>query len=462
MDSRKRNTAIGAILVIALVISSTIVLTNAQADANYSATIQDALGRNVTISSVPQRIVSCSPDITEDIYALGLGDKLVGVTTYCNHPDDVITRKGNGSLATIGSYSMPNIEAILNQTPDVVFISSGVQAQKSMVESLENLNITVIALYKGQSFDEVYDNIRIIGKVNDHSSEANTLITNITDKISWIQSKLAGVDVERSIIDVVWLDPIYVAGGGTYVQDMLNVVNGINPFESMSGWTTVSSEAILEAQPDVIILTSTMMMTSASDLISMVRNDSVWSSTPAVKTNEVYVLSGQAENVLNRPGPRMVDGIELIADMLYPEAMGVNLPNILDSNYAFYLNKTVQYMGDSVSQTTVDGIGRTVHFSMAPELIASCAPSDTGSMGVFSDADYATLNSLKTDPMWSQINAVKNNSVCVIEGRVSDTFERPTSSIGDVIALIAMMTYPGECTHSLPNVISSDHAEYLK
>ena len=234
----------------------------------------DALGRNVWTDA--GRIVIV-PIITETVYAVGIGDKLVGVTTYCNYPDDVNSRKENGTLSNIGGYSTPNVEAILNLTPDLVLVDGSVSAHQTLIDSLTVMNVTVVAIYKGSSIGEVYKNIEMVGKISGASDNSTALINEMKSRISNIESKLSSVTTQRSIVDAIWLDPIYVAAGNTYVQDMFNISKGNNPFADQTGFPVVSMEAVIEANPDVLVLPGKMGMDYSDDLISYLRNDSMWS-----------------------------------------------------------------------------------------------------------------------------------------------------------------------------------------
>jgi len=398
MEKNRKNAIVAIILVAVLLISAIIVLKEPSASGQFSATVTDAMGRNVSLSKSPAKMVSCSPDITEIVYDVGLGDKLVGVTDYCDYPSDVVSRKANGTLTSIGGYSTPNVEAIAQLNPDLVLISAGVSAQKEMVTQLEQLNLTVVALYEGTTFQEVFDNIEMVGKIGDSKATSDSLISNMQSHLSWIENKLSSVGSARTIADVVYTDPIYVAGSSTYVQDMINASKGTNVFASQGGWPVISSEGMIAAHPDVVVMSSSMMMDTGEELLAYLRNDSMWSTISAVKTDNAYVLTGQASNLLNRPVPRLVDGVEILADMLYPNAMGVTLPKVLDSNYTKYLNSTASVSDSNVPKTVTDGLGRSVTLSSQPTRIVSTSDVPTqmlyalgmGSkiVGVSSDGRY--------------------------------------------------------------------------
>jgi iron complex transport system substrate-binding protein len=453
---KSKNAMIAIVLAAALVVSAAVIVTSPQGKADFSATIQDALGRNVTLDEMPNRIVSCAPSITETVYAVGIGDKLVGVTTYCNYPDDVNSRKENGTLSNIGGYSTPNVEAILNLTPDLVLVDGSVSAHQTLIDSLTVMNVTVVAIYKGSSIGEVYKNIEMVGKISGASDNSTALINEMKSRISNIESKLSSVTTQRSIVDAIWLDPIYVAAGNTYVQDMFNISKGNNPFADQTGFPVVSMEAVIEANPDVLVLPGKMGMDYSDDLISYLRNDSMWSQISAVKTDNVFILEDQAANLLNRAGPRVVDAIELLACMMYPDIMNVTLPKNLGDEYAIYLDTSYEAEDNNIPASVVDGIGRTVKLDSQPSRIVSTSDTTTAMVyalglgdkivGVNSDGNYdvpSTVYGLTTTGNFPQdvVDGLADGSIQSVGG----TWHQNAETIAGLN----------------PDLVILDHASYM-
>ncbi|OPY33720.1 MAG: Cobalamin-binding protein precursor [Methanomassiliicoccales archaeon PtaU1.Bin030] len=414
------------------------------------------MGRNVTLDEMPDRIVSCAPSITETVYAVGIGDKLVGVTTYCNYPDEVNSRKENGTLSNIGGYSTPNVEAILNLTPDLVLVDGSVSAHQTLIDSLTVMNVTVVAIYKGSSIGEVYKNIDMVGKISGASDNSTALINEMKSRISNIESKLSSVTTQRSIVDAIWLDPIYVAAGNTYVQDMFNISKGTNPFADQTGFPVVSMEAVIEANPDVLVLPGKMGMDYSDDLISYLRNDSMWSQISAVKTDNVFILEDQAANLLNRAGPRVVDAIELLACMMYPDIMNVTLPKNLGDEYAIYLDTSYEAEDNNIPASVVDGIGRTVKLDSQPSRIVSTSDTTTAMVyalglgdkivGVNSDGNYdvpSTVYGLTTTGNFPQdvVDGLADGSIQSVGG----TWRQNAETIAGLN----------------PDLVILDHASYM-
>jgi iron complex transport system substrate-binding protein len=185
---------------------------------------------------------------------------------------------------------------------------------------------------------------------------------------------------------------------------MFNISKGTNPFYDQIGFPVVSMEAMLEADPEIMVLPGKMGMDYTDVLINYLRNDSLWSQISAVKTDNVFILEGHAANLLNRAGPRVVDAIELIACMLYPNEMNITLPKTIGNEYDDYLDRTYVAMDDDGPQAVVDGIGRTVSLTSQPSRIISTSDTTTAMIyalglgdkviGVNEDGNYDVPNTV--------------------------------------------------------------------
>ena len=200
-----------------------------------------------------------------------------------------------------------------------------------------------------------------------------------------------------------------------------------------------------------------MMMDTGEELLAYLRNDSMWSTISAVKTDNAYVLTGQASNLLNRPVPRLVDGVEILADMLYPNAMGVTLPKVLDSNYTKYLNSTASVSDSNVPKTVTDGLGRSVTLSSQPTRIVSTSDVPTqmlyalgmGSkiVGVSSDGRYNNsdnvigVGNLGNYP--SDVRSRLNDGTLTSVGGTCPSMRRTTSSRASTISTAARKGWLG-------------------
>jgi iron complex transport system substrate-binding protein len=297
----------------------------------------DAMGRTNIIKNMPMRVVSASPSTTELIFALGMGSRLVGVTDQCNYPDAIEEAKLNDSIVSIGGYWSPDKEKIVALVPDIVFIGADVQFQKDIIPYLEDFDITVVALYEGKNYTEIRWNIDMVGKslfCNNAASELKERMTEILDNVKDIIGNQAN---KPRVMVAVWLEPIFVAGNNTFIQDIIEFAGGVNAFEDMTEFPIVSKEAVLNANPDVIIVAATMMVSdskSPEDVRSEIMNDVIFQETNAVQDDKVFVMMGQAENSFLRPSVRIADATQLLAKILYPgNFTGTEIPLIIPSDY---------------------------------------------------------------------------------------------------------------------------------
>lgn len=257
-----------------------------------SITIVDAENRTICLDAVPLRIVSCSPSITEIVYEIGLGDRLVAVTDYCNWPQDVTARKDNGTLATIGGYITPSIESIAEADSDIVLLDKGVQAQMDMLSQLEDLDLKVVVLHKGLTFDEVYKNIKLVGTACGEGDRADGLITAMKAKLDGIQETI-GDDVDKpTLAFAVWLDPIYLGGNGTFAHEMMTRALGKNIYSDVAGWPEIGLESLLERDPEFLLISMMALPASPDQIIQDLKEGSLSSSASIMADNSSVIGLG--------------------------------------------------------------------------------------------------------------------------------------------------------------------------
>ncbi|MGI1691727.1 ABC transporter substrate-binding protein, partial [Thermoanaerobacter uzonensis] len=205
--------------------------------------VTDFLGREVTIDKKPQRIVSLAPSTTELIYALGAGNKVVGVTDFDNYPPEV------KDVPKVGGFKGPNVEAITAQKPDIIFAST--LSGKEQMESLEKMGIPVVML-EAKNIDQIYQSIRIIGQITGTEKKGEELIKQMQDKIKEINDKVKDLP-KVSVFYLVSLDGNWTAGKGTFIDELINLAGGKNVAEDVNGWAQYSVEELVKKNPDVII-----------------------------------------------------------------------------------------------------------------------------------------------------------------------------------------------------------------
>jgi iron complex transport system substrate-binding protein len=273
--------------------------------AAFPVTVKDGLGEDVTIQSEPKKIVSLIPSNTEIAYALGLGDKIVGVSDFDNYPEDVKNKEKIGGLEF-------NVEKVISLKPDLVLAhASSVQSAKDGIQQLKDAGITVLVANDAKTFDDVYGTIELIGKATGTADKAQEIIQNMKTKLEDIKEKAKQIKKEDQVKVWVEISPvpeIYTAGKGTFIDEMLQAISAKNVAGSLEGWPMVTEEKAVAYKPDVIITT----YGGAKQVLER----AAWKDVPAVKNKRVYDVN---TDLVSRPGPRLVEGVEELAKVIYPE-----------------------------------------------------------------------------------------------------------------------------------------------
>ena len=274
----------------------------AAAGAAFPMTVADDAGRQVTIGKLPTRIVSIAPSNTEVLYALGLGEKVVGVDQFSNFPAEAKAK------ATLGSYIKPNLEALVAASPDLVFATAA--HAKTVIPELEARNITVVAV-DPKTVDEVYDRIKLVGKITGQESQADRIVAEMRERMSSTAAKVKDAPKRRVFLE---LSPqLHTAGPGTFVHDLIERSAGQNiAADSGQQWPQLSQEALVQRDPEVVLLADD----AAGETPATVKARPAWDRVAAVRADRVVVID---PDITNRPGPRLADGLEAVARALHPE-----------------------------------------------------------------------------------------------------------------------------------------------
>ncbi len=258
----------------------------------------------------PQRIVSLAPSNTEILFAIGAGDRVVGVTDYCNYPPEVVEKKKNGELVSIGGYTTVNIEKVVSLKPDLVVASYGNGIET--IEALRRLGINVIA-FDPKTIQDVMRDIVLIGEATGHKEEAKKLVKEMLSKIENVTEKVKDKPRLR-VAHIVWHDPIWVSGRNTFIDEVIALAGGENVF-SFDGWRVISVEDLIAANPDVIIVSSGSGMGGGRDIVyEWVMHDERLKPLSAVKNGRVYVVDA---DIISRPSYRLADAVEIVANLLH-------------------------------------------------------------------------------------------------------------------------------------------------
>jgi iron complex transport system substrate-binding protein len=322
--ANKYITYVAVIVAIVSILSAAFIYINMQNeidslktdDSNNQKTISvvDDQGTALTLTSVPQRIVSLAPSNTQVLYAIGVGNRVVGVTTYDNYPYNFSAWFEAGNMTCIGGFSTPNKEVIASLNPDLIVATP---INDASVVTLRSLGYKVIVL-NPTSITGVLKDISLVGLATGADENATALVNTINSQINAVTSKIASANITNKpkVYYEVWAGTSYMSIGSTcWINDIVTKAGGINIFANETKqWPSVSSETIVTMNPDVILIPS--KMGSGVFNVTAVLTRPGWDSVNAIKNNRIAVMDG---DVFQQAGPRIAEQITLAAKGLYPE-----------------------------------------------------------------------------------------------------------------------------------------------
>ncbi len=273
--------------------------------------VVDSLGRKVTVARLPERIVSLAPSNTEILFAVGAGRQVIGGTSFDNYPPDA------KSIASIGGMTPKsiNLEAVMALRPDLVLATSGVQ--EPIIGSLERLKLTVVAL-DATDFAGVARNIRLVGRLTGNTAQCRPARHRIPRPSCRSRpSRCLAAIARPKVLYLLWEDPVMTAGPGTFIGQMIEAAGGSNIFGDVTTrYPRPSEEEILARAPEVILGTYGDMNSGSADdeaRRKRIRSRTGWAQIPAVRDNRIAFVD---EDLITRPGPRLVEGLEAVAEVL--------------------------------------------------------------------------------------------------------------------------------------------------
>ena len=259
--------------------------------------VQDDLGRSVKLPGKVERVVSLAPSLTESIYAVGAGDKLVGVTTYCNYPEAATAKE------KVGDTQTPNIERIVAFKPDVVFVSTASQLEAFM-KTLEQQNIGVYVM-DAKGIDEVLADLSILGEMLGSDEATESLVLDLTERVRAVENRnLHGAQPKRVFVQFSKV-PLFTIGKDSFLTEVVSKASGESVTKDVpTAFPPLSNETAYALDPDVIIL---------SDSEDNREPNAVFKNSNAVRNGRVYRINA---DIISRPGPRLVDALEQISEFL--------------------------------------------------------------------------------------------------------------------------------------------------
>jgi len=268
--------------------------------------ITDQAGRTITIKSMPQRIVSIAPANTEILYAMGLVDKIVAVTDYCNYPPEAKQKP------SVGGFSTPNIEEVVAKSPDLV-MAANIHKTK-IVPQLEARGLTVVVL-DPKNIDEVIAAITLVGQVTAKEAEAKTLTDNMRKRIHTVTDKIILLSYRPSVCFIVWHEPLNVAGSGTFHDELIEKAGGFNIAHGLTGYSKdLSLESLIAANPAVIIA-GVGMGDGGDKPLQFIKTEPRLKDVIAIQKKQVYAID---QDIAGRAGPRIVDALEQFTNFIHP------------------------------------------------------------------------------------------------------------------------------------------------
>ena len=278
-------------------------LVGTSVDKSKPFTIVDDYGRAVTLDGVPERIVSVAPTPTEILFAVGAGDQIVGVDDYSDFPSAV------ANLPKVGAFPL-NVESIVALEPDLVVSSDLVP--RTQLDQMDAQGIPYV-IFADRTLEDVFKTIRLAGVITGHVSEADTLAQTLSNRVDAVTNKTLADGVSTPEIYVEYY-PMWTYGPGSFGDDLIRLAGGRNIAENTSSeYPEVTSEFVIAEDPEIIVYTVGVMSTTTPESIAAREG---WSNITAVNQDAIYSID---DNLLSRYGPRIVDGLEDLAEIIHPE-----------------------------------------------------------------------------------------------------------------------------------------------
>jgi iron complex transport system substrate-binding protein len=285
-----------------------VILTAALFLAACTTTHTDGLSRTVKLKGKAQRIVSLAPSNTEILFAVGAGKQVVGRDSFSDYPAEAKSVQDIGG--NMGKY---NTEAIVALHPDLVL--AGEINTPELVASLQQLGLTVYYLSNPTTLEAMYANLETVGQLTGHGSEAGTLVASLQKRVAAVDARILPLNSHPSVYyELDASDPTkpYTAGPGTFVDLLISRAGGTNIGKSLtSPWAQISLEQLVVDNPTIIVLGDSAYGISADS----VKQRAGWGSLSAVQTGQIHPFD---DNLVSRPGPRLVDGLETLAKLIHP------------------------------------------------------------------------------------------------------------------------------------------------
>ncbi|HJM74249.1 MAG TPA: ABC transporter substrate-binding protein [Dehalococcoidia bacterium] len=267
----------------------------------FPLTITDSSGAAVKIAAIPERIISFSPAATEILFAIGAGDRVAGTDEFSDFPASAL------ELPKL-AYTAPDPEAALALDPDLIVMATN---QRESVQQFRDLGMTVLFVEEADSVQGVLESIALFGRITDNESEATALVEQMTAQIDEVTAVVADME-DRPLVFYELSADLYTVGTDTFIGGMITGLKARNVAAGAeSSFPQLSSEAVIEADPAVILLSDAKWGESAETVGARPG----WSAMAAVVNGRIHPID---PDIVNRPGPRIAEGLRAMAEAIYP------------------------------------------------------------------------------------------------------------------------------------------------
>src|SRR5690625_2936291 len=278
-------------------------------ESAFPLEIEDKFGNQAEFEQAPEKIVSLAPSHTEILLALGLGDKVVGIDSNSNYPEEATEKE------VVGDYYGTDLEKIIEMEADLV-LAYGAGNEEDNAR-LKEAGIPVLG-YMPETIEEVFETIIEIGKITDSLDKANTLVDEMKAKRDEIVDKVKDADKVRVFYEI-WHEPLQAAGPGSFMDELINLAGGENiAHDSQAAYAEYDLEQLIERDPEVYL---TAEMTEPIEGEEKITAETIaarpgYEDITAIKDGRIYLLDG---DIVSRPGPRIIDALELVAKALHED-----------------------------------------------------------------------------------------------------------------------------------------------
>jgi len=265
--------------------------------------VTDQTGRRVNLPDHPRRLISIAPSITETLYALGLGDRLVGDTDYCDYPPQA------KAIAHVGAMLNPSLEKIVALKPDLV-LGTDEANRRETADQLERLGIPLYGV-TAHTLEGTIQSLQDLGHILDWDQPTQKLVASLRARVAAVDQRVQG-QPRPKVLFVVWYRPLTTAGSTTFISNVIQRAGGVSISDDMTTeWPHMGLEDVLKRAPDVILFPQTDTFAPGLDEFQHLPG---WRDLAAVRNHRMYFVS----ETIMRPSPRLIDALEELAGILHP------------------------------------------------------------------------------------------------------------------------------------------------